>query len=476
MRKWSAIVLVSLLLVIGLPQITEASQGKDFDKNLQTYLQEISKVRGFEVTISDIEFSLGFYEMNLGDFADVAELKEFLGEVIQKDGSNLEAIYEDYSISAAELEALLKEYGESLDDYVFVDDIWISAGFYLEEKIIRDPNFDDNLEIWLVEVSKVRGFEITRKHIEDSLALYESTLDEFKTVERVSDFLGEVIEKDLGNLDWVYEIYGISEQELLQTLKDNQLDINDYVFTDDLMYDLDGIIGWEDDNLEEELAQVMKEFGLTEEELIRLEEHFISIADSLFEDENMARLMNLADRLIAFEEFDTATDLSIDQIGELISIYKEFISLFQLKVEFILVQSGSETQMSIQDLFGMEKLVNANLLIKINNVQDEFLADLLITGEMVDSDSLQKVGKDIKNVLDNQAADKNHAPIKGSKDYAVESGKETVVKSEKAPSTEKGAKLPSTASNFVDKSIGWLLVSLVGMTFLLRIRKTGSEK
>lgn len=460
MKKWAAIILLSLLCVISLPELSEANQGKNFEKDLQTYLKDVSKIRGFDVTKNDIEYSLSLYEMSLDDFADVAELKDYLGEVISKDGSNLEEIYEEYEIGIAELEALLKEYGETLDDYVFVYDLWVSVDLYIP----RDPNFDENLEIWLKEVSKIRGFKVTRGHIEHSLALYDATMDEFKRVKNLSNFLGEVIEKDLGNIAWLYEELGMDKQEFLQLLKDNQLDINNYVFVDDLMTDVYDVIGWGEDNLEEELAQIMAEFGLTEEELNRLEKHFLSIEDSLLQEETIERLINLAERMMAFEDFDTATDLTAEQLLELLSIYKEFLSIFQLKVEYALVQSGTEKPLSLEDLFGMKELVNANLLIKIYNLQGEFLADLLITGEMVDSDSLHQVGKDMKNVLNEKPSEKS-APAK-----------ETIVKPAKESGTEKGARLPNTAGNFAEKSIGWLLVSLVGMTLLFRMRKIGSEK
>lgn len=226
-----------------MPQFTEAKQSNNgIEKNLEKYLQKVSKVRGFPVTKNDIAYSLTIYEMSLGDFEDITELEDFLGEVIRKDEGNLKEMYDYLEISAKDVKTILKENGETLNDYIFVDDLEQSIEFYLEEKIVRDPDFDQNLEVWLKQVSKVRGFKVTRGHIEHSLGIYEEHLDNFKTVERVSDFLGEVIEKDLGNLDWIYEMYGLDKNGLLQVLKDNKLNINDYVFVDNLTTDLYEII------------------------------------------------------------------------------------------------------------------------------------------------------------------------------------------------------------------------------------------
>lgn len=361
-----------------MPNLTAAKVDKQFERDMETYLKEISKKRGQTVTRDDLEYSLTLYEMVLDDFADINELKDFLGEVIKSDSSNLQELYNEFGLTHEEMVSLLQEHGELLEDYIFIDDLYESIAFYLEEKVVRDPDFDKNLETWLKEISKVRGFNVTRDHIIASLAIYEESLENFKTVERVDEFLGEVIRKDLSNLDWVYDMYDLNEKQLLQLLKENKQDINDYVFIDDLMNDLDYTV---EVGLAEELAQLMEGYGLSADELKNLQDHFYSLEEELAKEETINRLLEISYRLMEFEEFDTATEITAEQAIELLSIYKELVSIFQVKIEYTLLQSGKETTLSLNDLFKMEKLVNAELKISIYNLQGKFLADLIITGK-----------------------------------------------------------------------------------------------
>ncbi len=473
MRKWSAITLVCLLLFVGMPQLTEAKQSNGIDeKNLEKYLQKVSKVRGFQVTKNDIAYSLAIYEMTLSDMENAADLEDFLGEVIRKDESNLAEIYDYLEIDAQEVKVLLKENGETLDDYVFVDDLEQSIEFYLEEKVVRDPDFDQNLKVWLGQISKVRGFTVTKERVVHSLAIYEESLDNFKTVERVSDFLGEVIEKDLGNLDWIYDLYDLDKKSLLQVLKDNELNINDYVFIDDLMMDLDEIIEWEEEDFfGGMLTLFMRDYDLTEAELQRLIKHVNTIEADLMKDETIERLYNLSDRLMAFADFDTAKEITPRQALELISIFQTFSDIFQVKVEFSLIKSGTETPLSLTDLFAMDELVNASLKVKIFNLQGELLADLIITGEMVDSVTLHDAGKDISSGLNKV---EQHEVVKPKSVKMKLSGDKTAQTS--PTTTVKGAKLPKTASDYGMKSIAWLLVSLFGAGLLWRLRKVSGER
>ncbi|MCG1030095.1 processed acidic surface protein [Virgibacillus halodenitrificans] len=458
MKKWTAIIIVFLLLVASMPNLTAAKVDKQFERDMETYLKEISKKRGQTVTRDDLEYSLTLYEMVLDDFADINELKDFLGEVIKSDSSNLQELYNEFGLTHEEMVSLLQEHGELLEDYIFIDDLYESIAFYLEEKVVRDPDFDKNLETWLKEISKVRGFNVTRDHIIASLAIYEESLENFKTVERVDEFLGEVIRKDLSNLDWVYDMYDLNEKQLLQLLKENKQDINDYVFIDDLMNDLDYTV---EVGLAEELAQLMEGYGLSADELKNLQDHFYSLEEELAKEETINRLLEISYRLMEFEEFDTATEITAEQAIELLSIYKELVSIFQVKIEYTLLQSGKETTLSLNDLFKMEKLVNADLKISIYNLQGKFLADLIITGEMVESDTLHDAGGKLNNGLQ-KTEQTLHTPVKK-------------VKSSTTSSTVKGAKLPATASDYGAKSIGGLIVVLLGILCFQRIRKGASE-
>src|SRR3954452_13961405 len=121
MKKLGAIIL-SFSLLIGLfSQLTMAAQNTKFEQELAQYLKEASQERGFEVTKEDIEASLALYEDSLENYQSVKELADFLGEIIKADLSNLDFIYEEYDLNEDGLHQLLKENGEDINDYIFVD-------------------------------------------------------------------------------------------------------------------------------------------------------------------------------------------------------------------------------------------------------------------------------------------------------------------------------------------------------------------
>lgn len=217
MKKWGFILLAFILWIGVMPKPSSAAQQASFEKELNQYLEEVSKQRGFKVTREHIEFSLAQYEEKIENFDSVEELRDFLGEVIQKDLSNLTEIYDEFNLNEASLRQLLQEHGEDLDEYVFVENLYDAVMLYIE----RDPNFDKNLQDYLAKISSIRGFPVTIDHINRSLSLYERKLEDFKTVKSLERFLGEVIKKDLSNLSYIYDEYDLNDKELRQLLQEH---------------------------------------------------------------------------------------------------------------------------------------------------------------------------------------------------------------------------------------------------------------
>lgn len=469
-KLWT--ILVSFTLLISLfPQLASAAPSKNFEKELTKYLKEVSLVRGFEVTKDDIETSLSFYDESIENFESIGDLKEALGEVIKADLSNLDAIYEDYNLTNESLINLLHENGEELDDYIFIWDLDETVYFYTEETeegdFERDPNFDKELVNYLAKVSKERGFQVTLEDIEASLKPYDFSTEEFESVEELSEFLGDVIKADLSNLDYFNENYGLDKQDLLQMLEENGEDINDYIYIDNLeetVWNLTG--GGMDGEVAEDFLPIFEqELGLTEEELQRLEDHLMSLEDHLSNPETVKRLEELGNRMMAFEEFDVATELTAEQIAEMASIYEELLSIFKLNVSYSLVKSGSESPVSLLDLMKLEELKGANLKISIYNIDGKFLADLLITGDMVDSDNLTNAGGQIKESAKEVQKTIEKAPV------AKPVKQKISAHTNSEHQTVKGAKLPNTASGYLPSALLGLFIVLFGSLMYRKIRK-----
>ncbi|PGX77028.1 processed acidic surface protein [Priestia megaterium] len=376
MKKLGAI-LLSFLLFVGVFPTSSFAAASTFDADFNKYLKSVSQTRGFEVTKDDVEYSLSLYDESLENFDTIADLEDFLGEPIAADLHNVQDVYADFDLDKTSLNALLKENGQSLDDYVYLDDLYEDVGFYLE---------------------------------------------------------GD---------DWYKD--------------DESYDEEDASYDDELSEeDLSGLLSF-----------MQSELGLTSEELNRIEAHFTSLEDELSNEATLNRLDQLGERLAAFEDFDTATELSADQIAELMSIYKEMLSIFHLDARFALVQGGNERPLSLTDLINLEELKNASLKISLYTTDGKFLADMVITGDMFNSDIITDTGKEVE-----KSAEAVAKPAQAQKP-AVEKKQEPVKKQTNGAvqKTIKGGKLPETASNYVTNTLIGLVLVAAGFVLFRKVRR-----
>ncbi|SFC53047.1 processed acidic surface protein [Bacillus sp. OV322] len=365
MKKISLLLLAFLIALSFSPNLSFAAQDQNFESDLNAYLKELSAVRGFDVTKEDIEMSLSQYDEELADFKNIAELKDYQGEAIAADYSNLDGLLSDYDLTMDELKSLLKDNGESLDDYVFVSDLDDAVSFYgdSEDGPVMDEAF-------------------------------------FK--------------------------------EILSSMKD--------------------------------------EIGLTDGELQNISEHFAALDEKLSTPEATAKFEELGTRMEEFDQFETLDQLSPQQVKEFLSIYDEMFSMLELKADFHLVKGGKETPLTLWDLLNMDELTNANLKVSIYDLSGKLLADLVITGDMVDSTTVKDIGKDVST-----AAVKVKEAVKAEPKKA-ESMKTASKKAKKLKSavmhTEKGGKLPKTAGNYVSNVILGLAMILSGFMLYRTYRRS----
>ncbi|USK36084.1 processed acidic surface protein [Bacillus sp. F19] len=181
--------------------------------------------------------------------------------------------------------------------------------------------------------------------------IYDKSIANFESVKQLEDFLGEVIKADLSNLVYFKENYDLDRQSLLQLLAENDKDLHDYIY------------------------------------IFKLEESVWT---------HLRRLDDLGNRMSAIGEFEVTEDLSAGKIAELASIYDEILSIFNLKASYSLVKDGSETSLSLADLIRLDELKGANLKVALFSADGTFLADLIITGEMVSSEVLEETGEQVE--------------------------------------------------------------------------------
>lgn len=313
----------------------------------------------------------------------------------------------------------------------------------------KDPEFQKYLErIGMSEEDFVTYFE----------DVHDFTLEDFDSVKEIKNYLGEPINKE--NLNALLADYGMTKKELEQLLAENGMSLGDFVFIDDLEAE---ILYLAFDSIDEDaIIEALAGFGLTNDEMQKLEAHLEKVLENSDQEAFLAKLLNLGDRLMSFPEFDSASELTPGQIAELLSIWDELLNLLQLKVDYYLVKDGIETPISLSALIQMDTINGADLLIKIYSKDGQFLADLLITKEMFGSDLLNNAGQKINKV---ETATKASAKKPVAKTVK---GKKPVVK------TVNGGKLPNTAGGYLPQTVAGLAFIILGAFLFRKFKAKGA--
>ncbi|MFJ5713573.1 processed acidic surface protein [Neobacillus sp. NPDC093127] len=119
--------ILTLLLMANVPVANAAPPQNE----LNQYLTKIGWTKQQLVEYLD------YYEIPLDSFDTVAELEDFLGTPINP--TNLQELLTKYNLSQKELNDLLDQFGDSLADYKFIEDLDNSLAFYTN----HDENFGD---------------------------------------------------------------------------------------------------------------------------------------------------------------------------------------------------------------------------------------------------------------------------------------------------------------------------------------------
>ena len=387
--KRLSIIIASILLLSLFPAVSLAAPSED---EVAEFVKETNWSE--EGLIDHLEY---FWDMNIEDFDTLEEMIEYLGEPITEE--NLQQLLAEYDFeNEEELVALLAENGEmeTTDD-------------------VRDVfRYIDALD------STVSFLTYTGTEIND---------------ETLKQLLND---------------YGLTKEELISLLEENDDSLENYEYIEDLDIMVSIYLGGDELPGEDEMNQILADIDLTDEELEALFAHFMTLD---FENPDMLdKMMDLESRLMAFGEFDSAGDLTEAEIAELISIMQEMMNLFQLDAEFYLVKDGKKTHLSTAEMVALEETKGHDLLIELYNTQGQFLADMIITAEMFSSELIEDTVTDLNQA---ETVIKKQGPAK-------------VKPVSKHPKTVKGGKLPNTAGNYIEGVLAGIGLILIGMAILHR--------
>ena len=382
--KGALTLITSLLLAIAIGAVPAFAISED-NRGFDRLLTEIGWEKADYIDYLD---SKGW---SLEDFDSAAQLGTPLTE------TGIAQVMDTYKLTRAELNSLLEEFGDvdsgvdvlDGDFIIFMEELEESLDFYVSFEEDLTPITEENLSLLIEDF----GFT-SKDELEQFLNLFDDSLEDYEYIE------------DLESSIMFYQ--------------------------EEWLFDLD-------------IEGVFAEFGVTEQELERLAKHFetLDYTNPEFEE----RLMELSERMMAIEEFTTVTELSAEQIAELLSIYDEFMELFEMEAKYYFVKGDEKKEMSVQSLISLESTDGYDLLIELYNLQGDFLADILLTADMFGSDLIVDTGKE----LESSTSTVTPPPTK-----PTDNTKQTV----------KGGKLPKTAGSFVQNiAIGLGFIAFGALLF-----------
>jgi processed acidic surface protein len=154
MKRLFSVLFIVILICLQLPLSAFAQIS---DEEIENYLSPIGW------TAEDLENYLqDYFDMSINDFETFGELKDWVGTPITAE--NRQQLLDEYNMSLEELQDLLAEYGETPEDYYFVEDLEAAIHFYtsFDEELGEVTDFfallgitDEELEKLFLHLSKL---------------------------------------------------------------------------------------------------------------------------------------------------------------------------------------------------------------------------------------------------------------------------------------------------------------------------------
>ncbi|MCY7946762.1 processed acidic surface protein [Bacillus atrophaeus] len=368
-------------------------------EELQSYLKEIG------MTKTELQTYLKEnYDEDLNDFTSAAELREYLGERLTDKA--LTAYLKEYGMSKKEAEHQLFVFGflqksQAIQDvYVFADDFVSALDYITSYTPLTDKNF----------AALLKKYGLTKS-------------------EYAKMFPGD---------------------EDIRLFTDSIEDAEEYLSA-----------ALEEKQAEEQFMKLFSQIGIDQNELENLYQHMSALEkkDPQFSD----KLLALSDRLLDLPSFTSISELSADEIAELLDVMNDFQDTLQVKTKFYLINGNSKKELTARSLLSVNPAQGSKLLVELYDLNGKFLLDAIFTADMVDSETAHQTGSDIRKA--EQIVKESKTSTKPKKTSAAQVEK-----------TVKGAKLPKTAGHYAEWSMFGLLLLAGGLLMIRKLRKTASLK
>jgi processed acidic surface protein len=164
---------------IGIDGFGQPAAAQVNEKEVQSYISS------FGWTMNDLQQYLSDYDKTLADFATVDELKQWLGTPITEE--QLNELLVRHKLTKEELEALLGQFGETLQDYTFIEDLDAAVHFYLHHDAAMQQINDMLSAIGFTEQEANRLFDhimaLDEKALAEKMKKLDARMERFLNIE-----------------------------------------------------------------------------------------------------------------------------------------------------------------------------------------------------------------------------------------------------------------------------------------------------
>jgi len=202
---------VNLFFLCFLCQTTQAAPPQDEVNNI---LSEINW------TQQQLTNYLEYYELTLDDFETGDDLRMILGTVITPE--NLAELLQQYEINRQKLDIVLAEFGESIEDYYFIEDLDVALNFYLDHdgEMAEIEELLSLIGLTEEEVDSLftHFMELDEKKLEQQMETIMSRLDPYLKMDDITALTEEQQDEMIGLFQEIMDALNLKAQF---TLVDN---------------------------------------------------------------------------------------------------------------------------------------------------------------------------------------------------------------------------------------------------------------
>lgn len=169
---------------------------------------------------------LGYYELTLDDFETGEDLRMILGTPITPE--NLAELLHQYEITRQEMDVVLAEFGETLEDYNFIEDLDVALSFYLDHdgEMAEIEEFLSLIGLTEEEVDALftHFMELDEKKLEQQMENIMTRLDPYLMMDDMTELTEAQQDELIAVFQEIMESLHLKAQFIL--IDDNQVETN----------------------------------------------------------------------------------------------------------------------------------------------------------------------------------------------------------------------------------------------------------